>query len=100
MVSMRQQIRALGIKETLELPDHLSNILPLLGRLQDAPAAELSRSFVLPALLKMEEALAGKQNPFADVLCAVRNVIEPKTTAGVAGLSCNDGLNGEETTHA
>src|SRR3972149_5384978 len=51
MVEMRQRIRSHGITETLELPDHLSNLLPLLGRMEPQEAGPLCASFVLSALM-------------------------------------------------
>ena len=76
MVKMRQLLRSHGVKETIELPDHLSHLLPLFGRLDEQEAMRLSGSFVLPALKKMEEGLSGKNNPYEEVLRVVLRLVE------------------------
>ncbi|MBI2820088.1 MAG: molecular chaperone TorD family protein [Acidobacteria bacterium] len=77
MVKMRQQLRAHGVPESIELPDHLANLLPLLGRMEPAEAGPLCASSILPALVKMQAGLEGKNNPYEEVLLAVRRLIEP-----------------------
>jgi nitrate reductase molybdenum cofactor assembly chaperone NarJ/NarW len=76
LVQMRQQIRKHGLTETQELPDHLSNVLPLLARMNPEESAALCASHILPAVKKMQEGLAGKDNPYEEVLAAVRLLIE------------------------
>lgn len=77
MVKTRQQLRAHGVPESIELPDHLANLLPLLGRMEPEEAGPLCASYILPALEKMQAGLAGKDNPYEEVLHAVRHLIEP-----------------------
>jgi len=77
MVSMRQQLRAHGVPESIELPDHLANLLPLVGRMQPAEAGPLCAASILPALEKMQAGLKGHDNPYEEVLLAVRRLIEP-----------------------
>jgi nitrate reductase molybdenum cofactor assembly chaperone NarJ/NarW len=76
MVKMRQQMRSRGVAESIELPDHLSNILPLLACMDPAEAGPLCASFVLPALRKMQQGLAGNDNPYEEVLDAIAGLIE------------------------
>ena len=77
MVSMRQQLRAHSVPESIELPDHLANLLPLVGRMQPAEAGPLCAASILPALEKMQAGLKGHDNPYEEVLLAVRRLIEP-----------------------
>lgn len=74
LVKMRQLLRQHGVAETIELPDHLSNLLPLLGRMKSEEAGPLCASFLLPALEKMQAGLEGRQNPYEPVLSAARQV--------------------------
>ena len=76
MVKMRQQLRSLGIAESIELPDHLSNLLPLLARMDPTEAGQLCASQILPALRKMQQGLTGKENPYEEVLDAATKLIE------------------------
>jgi nitrate reductase delta subunit len=75
LVAMRQTLRRLGLEETTELPDHLTQVLRALGRMGPAEADRFSVNFVLPALEKMQAGLAGKKCPFENVLGALRSVI-------------------------
>ncbi len=72
LVKMRQQLRAHEIAETTELPDHLTNALRLLPRMDREAGAYFAEAIVLPALEKMREAIRGKDNPYQHVLEAVR----------------------------
>lgn len=76
MVKMRQQMRAHGVPESIELPDHLANLLPLLARMEPEEAGPLCASSILPALEKMQAGLGGTDNPYAEVLAAVRALVE------------------------
>lgn len=77
MVQMRQQIRAHGLSESIELPDHLANLLPMLGRMQPEEAGPLCAASILPALVKMQQGLEGKNSPFMDILNLLHELIEP-----------------------
>ena len=72
LVRMREELRRFGINESTELPDHLTHVLELLGRMDHDRAADFAGACVLPALKKMIEAFCGKANPFERVLLAVR----------------------------
>lgn len=80
MVRVKQLMQAHGVEPTLELPDHLVHVLPLLGRMERAAAADFAAAVVLPAMAKMLEALTGKQNPYEPVLEAVRRCIHAEFT--------------------
>lgn len=72
LVKMRQQLRMYGLDETTELPDHLTNGLRLLARMERENGAYFAEAVVLPALEKMLEAIRGKNNPYQHVLEATR----------------------------
>ncbi len=75
LVKMRAELRRYAIVESRELPDHMTHALPLLGRMEAARAADFAMACVLPALDKMLAALRGKENPYEDVLKALRGVL-------------------------
>lgn len=56
LVKMRQQMRDHGLSESSELPDHLSNALRLLDRLEPDEAAAFAGEYLLPALDRMRAA--------------------------------------------
>jgi nitrate reductase molybdenum cofactor assembly chaperone len=75
LVRMREQLRECGLLESDELPDHLTHVLAVLGRMQPEAACGFASRFVLPAMAKMLEGLKDKQNPFENVMKAIwRNV--------------------------
>lgn len=75
LVLMRQLMREQGLAENTELPDHLSNVLRVVGRLDPKRADRFCIDFLLPALDKMLAGVADKDNPFARVLEAIRGLI-------------------------
>lgn len=77
LVKMRQQLRRFALPESSELPDHLTHVLPVLGRMQTAEAGELA-GCVFPALDKMRAALEGKNDPFEKVLEAIARHLESR----------------------
>ncbi|HYM12925.1 MAG TPA: molecular chaperone TorD family protein [Bryobacterales bacterium] len=81
LVRMRGRLREHGIRESAELPDHLSHVLPLLGRLEPAAAAEFWSASVRPALQKMLDSLQGGANPLAGALRAVFLALESRHAA-------------------
>lgn len=95
LVKMRQQLRAYGLAESTELPDHLTNGLRLLARMEHDSGEYFAEAIVLPALEKMLEAIRGKNNPYEHILEAARLAVGgdfpeistvPVTSAGVAEL--------------
>jgi nitrate reductase delta subunit len=75
LVVMRGQLRRFGLPETTELPDHLAQVLRVLGRLPAAEADRLLSARVLPALEKMLAGLSRSESPFLHLLEAVRDVL-------------------------
>lgn len=68
LVRMREELRAAGIAEQGELPDHLAYALRLLPRMESDRAADFAGAIVMPALAKMMQAIRGKKNPYEELL--------------------------------
>lgn len=81
LVWMREELRRQGLEESTELPDHLTHVLAVLGRMETQPAAEFAAACVLPALEKMLAALAGKNNPYEKLLQAVARLVTLRQAA-------------------
>jgi nitrate reductase delta subunit len=75
MVRMREELRRHGLEESTELPDHLTHVLRLVERMEHEAAADFVAACVLPALEKMLQAMRGKENPFENLLLAVRSLL-------------------------
>ena len=78
LVKMRRQLMRFGLPDSGELPDHLSLILAVLGRMPAEEAEEFAGACLLPALGKMRANLAGKSNPFESVLNAIMLLVEQR----------------------
>lgn len=78
LVRMRQQMRRFEIPETTELPDHLTHVLSVLGRMEPEEAEEFAGACVYPALDKMRAGLGEKDNLFEVVLKLVARVMESR----------------------
>ncbi len=78
LVRVREELRRHGLSESTELPDHLTHVLRLLERMEHETAADFAAACVLPALEKMLQAVQGKNNPFENVLLAVRSLLRSR----------------------
>jgi nitrate reductase delta subunit len=76
MARLRDQFMQYEVEETIELPDHLSNILPLIQRLPADEAASLCNEIVLPAISSMRETLERDESPLEPLLAATIAVIQ------------------------
>jgi nitrate reductase delta subunit len=75
MVKIRRSLARYGIAEGTELPDHLTNVLRLAGRMEADEATAFARDFAAPAVAKLLAALEQKKTPFAALLRAVREAL-------------------------
>jgi nitrate reductase molybdenum cofactor assembly chaperone len=76
LVEMRQELQRYEVPETVELPDHLCHVLPLLARMDSAMAGSFVRKSVIPALNKMLAAFEGRNSPYENVLKALSRILE------------------------
>lgn len=83
LVRMRELLRSKGIKESSELPDHLTHVLRLIARLQREEAEQFVHAYVNPALKKMIEGFEKRPNPYEYVLRAVCAVLQETHLEGV-----------------
>ena len=81
LVRLRQELRAQGIPEITELPDHLTHVLQLLGRLEASLADDLAGRYVLPAVKKMIEAVKDTDCPYTGLLEMTRDVVDDEFDA-------------------
>jgi nitrate reductase molybdenum cofactor assembly chaperone len=79
LVRMRVELRRHGIAESVELPDHLTHTLALLGRMEPAAAEKFAGEFTAPAVSKLLSALEPMNTPFAAAVRAVRDALPAKT---------------------
>lgn len=73
LVRLRALLDKHGIRESGELPDHLTHALRLLDRMSDEDALDFAAACVVPALHKMRAAIAG--NPYEPVIDAILRVL-------------------------
>lgn len=68
LAEVRTLMRLNGVAENGELPDHLTNVLPLMARMPEPVAGDFARTRVTPAVAKMLHGFADGNNPYRDVL--------------------------------
>jgi nitrate reductase delta subunit len=83
LAGLRDDLRRVGLDEGAELPDHLVNVLRLLGR-EDAPRAAELAAFIAPALDALHAELERRASPYRHLLSAARVVlaVEPIEAGG------------------
>jgi nitrate reductase molybdenum cofactor assembly chaperone len=88
LVKLRGALRAHGVAESSELPDHLSHVLALMDRLSEGERAEFTAKFLQPAMNKLCEGLSKSDSIFLPVLSTLRDqiaaTIETSVTAGAS----------------
>jgi nitrate reductase assembly molybdenum cofactor insertion protein NarJ len=78
LVRMRALMRDCEVPEIRELPDHLTNVLAVIGRLGKAAADELARGYALPAVAKMLHGFEKKENDYRGPLEAVQRFLRAR----------------------
>jgi len=73
LVKMRQELRDKNLPESTELPDHLTHVLALLGRLTGEEADELVARYLLPGMDKM---LAGMRKNGSSYEAVIETVMK------------------------
>ena len=71
LVRMREELREHSLRESGELPDHLTHALALLARLEPEEASGFAGGYLLPALDKMRASWREQSNPFAALVESV-----------------------------
>ena len=75
LVKLRQQLRLMNVPESCELPDHLTHVLLLIGRMSGEEGDELAARYLLPGLDKMLEGLTKGEHPYRALIEAVSKVV-------------------------
>ena len=82
LVRMREELRKHGLVETAELPDHITHVLAIIGEMSDEDAGRFVRACMLPAMLKMRDALANTGSPYSSVVSSLTTTLHHVWGAG------------------
>lgn len=82
LVRMREELRKHGLVETTELPDHITHVLAIIGEMSDDDAGKFVRACILPAMLKMRDALADTGSPYSSVVSSLTTTLHHVWGAG------------------
>ncbi len=82
LVRMREELRKHGLVETAELPDHITHVLAIIGEMSDDAAGRFVRACMLPAMLKMQSALADTGSPYSSVVSSLTTTLHHVWGAG------------------
>ncbi len=75
LVKLRQYLRRLEIAETSELPDHVSQVLRTLGRMDIEEAKQFAHACVIPALETIGEGIQ-QYNPHDRVIAGLVQILK------------------------
>jgi nitrate reductase delta subunit len=76
LAMLREDLRVAEVPSGMELPDHITHMLRLIGRLNDVRAGECG-ALIGVALDRILETLAGSGNPYEHLLRAVGTLVRP-----------------------
>ncbi len=77
MVRIRDEMRRLNIPETTELPDHLTNVWRVLGRMPEEDAISFAVCCLVPAVDKILGAVK-KGNAYRPLIQGIANLLEAR----------------------
>ncbi len=80
LVKMRQLLRSCAIAESGELPDHLSYLLRVVGRLSEEESGLICSMYLRKSVGKMAAAVVDRDNPYLKLLEAASLVIDAAAT--------------------
>jgi nitrate reductase assembly molybdenum cofactor insertion protein NarJ len=75
LVRMRRLLRRFALPESVELPDHLTHALAVLGRMEGKEADDFAAACIYPALDKMRDGVRQSEGIFVELLEAVAEVL-------------------------
>ncbi|MDA1014835.1 MAG: nitrate reductase molybdenum cofactor assembly chaperone, partial [Planctomycetota bacterium] len=75
LVRMREELRRYGLDESAELPDHITHVLAVIAAMSAEEADRFVPACVLPAIEKMQTALAKQDTPYRHVINALSAVL-------------------------
>ncbi len=87
LVRMRREMNRYGVEQSVELPDHICNVLSVFSRMEEARAQEFAATLLFPAMEKMRAALAAKASPYEHLFQAALLGLEgrcPRVAGGEA----------------
>ncbi len=75
MVRIREEMRKYNVHETVELPDHIAHVLAVTAAMPAAEATRFVCACLLPAVKKMNLALANKETPYRHMVAAIESLL-------------------------
>ena len=75
LAKMRREMKRRGGKETNELPDHLTHVLSVMGKMESEEAEDFAVSCVIPAVKKILENLTS-ENPYRCVFQVIHDLLD------------------------
>jgi nitrate reductase delta subunit len=75
LVRLREKLREHGLQESVELPDHLTHVLPLIAAMPEDEASRFVQACVIPAVMKLEQGFSRGDSPYGGVVRALGLVL-------------------------
>jgi nitrate reductase molybdenum cofactor assembly chaperone len=81
LVKMRQEMKRYGVRESTELPDHITHVLPVVARMEPGDRARYEESFLRPALEKLGKCEVLSGSPFRPLIQTIATAFVPQGSA-------------------
>ena len=75
LVRMREELRKYGLDESVELPDHITHVLELIGAMPEDEATKFVTSCVLPSIKKLYQIFENNESPYRNVISCLALVL-------------------------
>ncbi len=75
LVRMREELRKYHLRESVELPDHIAHALAVTAAMPADEATRFVCACLLPAVVKMNQAMSGKESPYRHILSCLESVL-------------------------
>ena len=83
LVECRNLLREYRIEESVELPDHLSHLLLLVGEMDLEKGNNFTEKNILPAMEKILLKFQTEENPFKHLLLSIKEILIAQFEIGV-----------------
>lgn len=76
LVRMREELRKYDLPESVELTDHLTHVLAVVGAMPEEEATRFVTACVLPAVASMRAAIEKRGSPYRHVIACLADVLQ------------------------
>ncbi len=76
LVRMRQELRKYNLPESIELTDHMTHVLAVIGAMPEDEATRFVTACVLPAVVKLHTSVEKSNSPYRHVIACLAEILQ------------------------